>query len=109
MPEPQSQRRPETEQADNAAPTTNPRSYHEQRTSEQAELQAGRERRAFWNRECQQADAALADLRVNGCSWWSLALALVAGAGVGQVLLMAALVLLAGGDAGARDEHEEDF
>ena len=44
---------------------------------------------------------------MNGCSWWSLALALVAGAGVGQVLLMAALVLLAGGDAGARDEHEE--
>lgn len=59
--------------------------------------------------EALQADAALADLRVNGCSWWSLALALVAGAGVGQVLLMAALVLLAGGDAGARDEHEEDF
>lgn len=29
----------------------------------QAELQAGRERRAFWKRECQQADAALADLR----------------------------------------------
>ena len=29
----------------------------------QAELQDARERRAFWKRECQQADAALADLR----------------------------------------------
>ena len=28
-----------------------------------AELQAWRERRAFWIRECQQAEAALADLR----------------------------------------------
>ena len=45
---------------------------------------------------------------MSGCSWWSLALAFVAGAGVDQVLLMAVLVLLAGGDAGARDEHEED-
>lgn len=46
---------------------------------------------------------------MSGCSWWSLALAVVAGAGVGQVLLMAALVMFAGGDAGARDEHEEDL
>ena len=46
---------------------------------------------------------------MSSCSWWAISLAFVAGAGVGQVLLMAALVLLAGGDAGARDEHEEDF
>lgn len=40
------------------------------------------------------------------CSWWWLGLAFVAGLGVGQVVLMAALVIATGGGA-HRDEHEE--
>jgi hypothetical protein len=39
------------------------------------------------------------------CSWWWTALIFVAGLGVGQVLLMASLAMLAGGNP-ERDEHE---
>lgn len=41
------------------------------------------------------------------CSWWWTALAFVAGLGVGQIALMASLMLLTGGgEREQRDEHE---
>ncbi len=47
---------------------------------------------------------------MSGCSWWWTALAFVAGVGTGQVLLMVALAMLAGGQPRqSRDEHEEGF
>ena len=42
---------------------------------------------------------------MSGCSWWAIALAFVAGIGVGQLLLMTALAVLSGGNP-ERDEHE---
>ena len=39
------------------------------------------------------------------CDWWWTALVFIGGIGVGQVLLMTALVLMAGGNP-QRDEHE---
>jgi hypothetical protein len=40
------------------------------------------------------------------CDWWWTALAFVGGIGVGQVLLMTALVLMSGGSERDGDEHE---
>ncbi len=44
---------------------------------------------------------------MSNCSWWWTALVFVAGLGIGQVLLMASLVLMTGGSERERpDEHE---
>jgi len=40
----------------------------------------------------------------SGCSWWWTALVFIGGIGLGQMLLMVALMMFAGG--GERDEHE---
>ena len=39
------------------------------------------------------------------CSWWWTALVFIGGVGIGQMLLMVALMMLAGGNT-ERDEHE---
>ena len=44
---------------------------------------------------------------MSACSWWWTALVFIGGIGIGQVILMASLVLMTGGNTErTADEHE---